>query len=241
MPEEDSEFEHDWILVPKATEFELVVPDWYNIDIIGRISTRRLVSWDEVHMQACIGGKGHDGAGHKVQIRYHRDANGKVIKPGTVPELTATNEAPETRELGMPLGTLAAQKKILACKYKEESRVSLGVAAVKLADGTDEGRRSELYEYTGKWIHTMKDQLGRRQEEIAIVKAGGGGTAVVCLLAQRQTVHCKQAAHRQVGLEEGLLQAAHRCARAAQGDRREDGQRAGGERREHSRRPAKHV
>ena len=114
----------------------------------GPLETTQIAFWDETHKKAVIGGAGHDGVSTRMQVQFKRDAEG---------QLNAN-------------GTLTNAKRILCLKYSDESRFFFGVAKVCRADGEIEGRRCEAFNYTGKWLHTIKSFAEKRAQEIARVK-----------------------------------------------------------------------
>ena len=42
-------------------------------------------------------------------------------------------------------------------KYAAQSRLCMGVAAVKLPDGSVVGRNTKVFDYTSKWLISMKE------------------------------------------------------------------------------------
>src|SRR4051812_9324115 len=62
-------------------------------------------------------------------------------------------------------------------KFTDESHFSLGCTMVKLLDGTDEGRRCDVFVYSGKWVRMINEWEDLVAKEIAWVRAlpGVGG------------------------------------------------------------------
>jgi hypothetical protein len=97
-------------------------------------------------------------------------------------------EAPENKHLGLtqtpsyfdpeslpPLSQIQLVFTKLHVKYDKEGRFSFGVAAVKLLDGTVEGRRCRTFDYSAKNLITITAEEKMVREEIKRVKALGTG------------------------------------------------------------------
>ena len=132
---------------------EGICPDYFNPSMLTAISLHQIVPWDETHKNVRIGGIGPNGS--KRQVRFHRDANGKLD----------------------PNGILAAPKTFLNTKYTHQSRFSFGCAMVKLLDGSVIGKRCEVFKYTGQWIRTIKEWDILVAAEIDRVKKLSGAPA----------------------------------------------------------------
>ena len=126
------------------------IPLCFTLSLIGGpLETTQIAFWDETHKKEAIGSAGHDGVSARMQVQFKRDAEGRLDANGT----------------------LADAKSIICVKYSDESRFSFGVAKVCRADGEIEGRRCEAFNYTGKWLHTIKSFAEKRAQEIARVKS----------------------------------------------------------------------
>jgi hypothetical protein len=68
-------------------------------------------------------------------------------------------------------GVVADQADRLHMKYSEQGRFDVGVAAVKLTDGSTKGRRCLTYDYTGKNVITISTDECIVKAEIAHVRA----------------------------------------------------------------------
>ena len=89
-----------------------------------------------------------------IQIRFPRDATGAFSPKSD------TNPNP----------IYADPLKYQTFKYPKEGRFCLGVAAVKMPDGTVEGRRANVYDYTGKTLVSMKAWEDKISTEIKRVQ-----------------------------------------------------------------------
>ena len=99
-----------------------------------------------------IGSSGNKKVGNEdIQIRFPHDENGTVdIKNGKY--------------------NTHVEKK-MCVKYSDEMQLAFGVAVVEKLDGTREGRRCEMIDYTGKIIVSQNDYKKKQKEEIYQVKA----------------------------------------------------------------------
>ena len=116
------------------------------------------VWWDETHPDCKIGtAKNKRDRGIQVQVRFPRNKDGDVdVKNGTYSD------------------KLECKMRV---KYSEEIRICLGVAIVELHDGTREGRRCKMIDYTGKIILCAEEYESRVQKEIKRVKKLTGDRA----------------------------------------------------------------
>ena len=101
----------------------------------------QIVWWDESHLTCKLAS---DGNAKKNQVRFRRDATGKLD----------------------PAGKLKAAHMELWVKYEKEVRLGLGCAATKCRS-TDkiEGKRCRAYCYSGKVVLTIKDYDDRLEDE----------------------------------------------------------------------------
>ena len=126
------------------------IPLYYHPDHLPKITPEQLVWFDETHIQQEGGEVSRSG----IQIRFPRDATGAFSPKSD------TNPNPKYAE---PL-------KYQTFKYPKEGRFGLGVAAMKMPDGTVEGRRANVYDYTGKTLVSMKAWEDKISTEIKRVQ-----------------------------------------------------------------------
>jgi len=119
-------------MAPMAT----AVPAFFILGRIGSLELTQIAWWDETHKKPIIGGAGHDSRFSRTQYRFRRDEHG-----GLDPE-----------------GEYAERKSQLKAKYLEENRFSLGCAKVEHG-GEEIGLRAKVFDYSGKWILTIKDWI----------------------------------------------------------------------------------
>lgn len=151
-------------LDPKeATEFvwgvglkdDTMVPDCFNPAKLGSIDIEGVTHWDEIHVKPIVGGRGHSSRSARVQIRYPRDASGKLDASGE-------------------LGPRLVQKKF---KYKpHENRYAFGCAMVRQDEQLD-GKRLPLFDYSGQNIVSITQWLDDEKQEMARVRALAGDGA----------------------------------------------------------------
>ena len=137
--------------VPFSTDDPNLLPAFFTLALIGQLSIYQISFWDETHRKVQVGGKGHEGANSRMQVRYLRDEEGKLDRGGA----------------------LAPPKQQLKMKYPEETRLCLGVAMT--AEGV--GRRARPFDNTGKVILTVKDYGVKIDSEIKRVKSLPGSGA----------------------------------------------------------------
>ena len=88
--------------------------------------------WDETHLDVKVGFKRHKKVKNvQVFVRFPRDSSGRAV--GEYEESTYSDDT----------------EKIMKCKYTDEMCFALGVAIVITKNGTREGRRCEMIDYTG--------------------------------------------------------------------------------------------
>jgi hypothetical protein len=122
------------------------VEKWFDLNQMVPLVPEQIGHFDEVHKQALIGfGSKHN----KTQIRFHRDADGK---------LDPIN------------GTLAAEGSQLHEKFKKEGRWMFGVAMV-LKNGVRTGHRLPLFDYTGQNVVTITVWEEHEKTEIRRVRS----------------------------------------------------------------------
>ena len=103
------------------------IPNYYNPDLLPCLTTKQIVYYDEMHVKQ----EGVPLFHNREQIRFHRDVLGKYNPTST---------------------TLAPESAITTFKYADQARFCLGISKVRLLDGTTEGRRCKVFDYTGKKI-----------------------------------------------------------------------------------------
>jgi hypothetical protein len=137
-----------------------LIPDKFNVLKLTKVSINQIAFWDETHKKVRVGQVGANGM--KYQVRFRRDDDGKV---------NADNGS-----------CIAEEGSQLKMKYAEEVRLCLGVVKVKLDDGTEEGKRLPVFDYSGKVILTIKDYERKVAEEIQRVSnlQGNGGGWIEC-------------------------------------------------------------
>ena len=101
-----------------------------------------------MHKQQYIG---HCGEGQKVQRKFLRNKDGKVVK-----------ENGEYR---------SEQTKVLKVKYEKEARFCLGVAMKIDEDGKEYACRLSIFNYTQKKVITLTETSSKINSEVARVKA----------------------------------------------------------------------
>ena len=128
------------------------------------LSTDQIVFWDETHKKLMIGGLAHAmGCGNGTEVRFKRNAAGKLDASG------------EYRD----------PKVQLKAKYTKETRLLVGVAAVKNADGTIEGKRCETWDYSGTWLDSITVFDAAVQKHLMEVKGRTAGSKGVFLTGRR--------------------------------------------------------
>ena len=108
------------------------LPPWFDPDVLPTIDNHQLVWFDEMHIKQ----EGGSRMFNHMQIRFRRDAEGKYD--------------PTSEHIASP--TFRA-----SYKYANEARFCLGVAKVRLLDGSEEGRRCRVFDYTGKRIVSITE------------------------------------------------------------------------------------
>ena len=126
------------------------IPLHYHPDHLPKITREQLVWFDETHIQQEGGVVSRSG----IQIRFPRDATGAFSTKSDI----------------NPNPLYADPLKYQTFKYPKEGRFCLGVAAVKMPDGTVEGRRANVYDYTGKTLVSMKAWEDKISTEIKRIK-----------------------------------------------------------------------
>ena len=127
----------------------------YDRDSIGHLHLHQVVWWDETHRKCLIGGL---SASKDVYLSFPRDKEGKLkVKGGEY-----------------------SSKKVsrLNVKYEKECRMGLGCAVVAPLDpdGKDlpvQGRRAELFNYSGKVLISLADFKKMQSIEFARVRKSG--------------------------------------------------------------------
>lgn len=138
------------VIVPVAFQ-----PAYFELSIIGALTIYQIAFWDETHKEQQMGGNGN---GTRIQVRFKRNADGKLD----------------------PDGELAERKTKLKAKYTQETRLSLGCAMVQ-RDGVDVGLRALAFNYSQQWVILIWEWNAKVFAEISRVKAlpGDGSPWVV--------------------------------------------------------------
>ena len=135
---------------------------WFQVSNLTCFSPYQVVEWDETHQDlVMLGGSGRSRRGKEVQVRYHRMPDGTI-------DMTGGQQ---------PGSTLAEQRNRLSVKFDDNVRFLLGIACVRLKEGTLEGRRAAALEYTNCVVLTDKDFWLRIWTEVARVKTLSGDGA----------------------------------------------------------------
>jgi len=142
----------------RLTDDELALP-WFQIRNLTLFSPHQVVDWDETHQElVMLGGVGRSARGKEMQVRFHRMPDGTIDPTGGEQEGS----------------TLSQRRNHLSVKYSTDVRFLLGTASVILLDGTKEGRRARLLEYTCILVVTHRDYQKHQRIEIARVKRMDG-------------------------------------------------------------------
>ena len=118
------------------TEYPDGIPHEFHPDHLPTLTRNQVVFFDETHIEQEGGLVTKTG----IQIRFPRDASGKYAP------LSPDNPTP----------IYADKMEVPSFKYAAQSRLCLGVAAVKLPDGTIEGRKTKVFDYTSKRMISLK-------------------------------------------------------------------------------------
>ena len=120
------------------------IPDAFNPSVLPHITRCQIVYFDEMHIEQHGGPITSDGN----QVRFPRNPDGTFNRSGSYGDT-------------------------LYCatyKYPNQARFCLGVAKVMKLDGTVEGRRCNVFDYTSKKVVTIKDYELAVKQEIKRVK-----------------------------------------------------------------------
>ena len=135
-----------------------VVPDCFDREKLETgghcFEPSQVAWWDETHRKAIVGSTAAGPAvvsTKQTYMRFPRDDKGQI-------DLVNGKYATE-------------EKEYIQCKYDEEARLGLGVAAVDLADGDRVGRRAEPFVYSGKVVITISDYRARQTAEFRRVQS----------------------------------------------------------------------
>ena len=131
-------------------EYPEGIPKEFDPEQLPTISRHQVVFFDEVHMDQECG----PCYRHKYQIRFPRDAQGRY--------------APQSTSNPNPI--YAPLKPKPTFKYSQQARFCLGVAAVKKLDGSINGRRSLVFDYTSQRLVSIKEYRERTKAEIERVR-----------------------------------------------------------------------
>ena len=127
------------------------IPPGFDPRLLPKLSRNQVVFFDETHIEQEGGLVTTTG----YQIRFPRDENGRYCP--------ASGQT--------PLPVFAALGTKSAFKYAGQSRLCLGVAAVRLHDGSVVGRKSRVFDYTNRRLISLKEWHKRIKEEINRVRS----------------------------------------------------------------------
>ena len=130
----------------KKEYLDAPIPHEYDPLHLPSIISEQIVWYDEMHIKQEGGTNTNDG----YQVRFHRDENGKY-SPSS-PRLAPNNMK-------------------ATFKYPEQTRFCLGVCKVKLENGSFEGRKCRVFDFTCKKIISIEDYEKKKQQEIFRVKS----------------------------------------------------------------------
>ena len=139
----------------KPQDFPQPLERRFDRDSIGHLHLHQVVWWDETHRKCLIGGL---SATKDVYLSFPRDSNGKLkVKGGKYSDKKVSR---------------------LNVKYEKECRMGLGCAVVAPLDpdGRDlpvEGRRANLFDYSGKVLISLADFEKMKGIEFARVRKSG--------------------------------------------------------------------
>ena len=122
--------------VPQAADTD-ILPPMFDRNLLTTYVREQVAWWDETHPKCDLRSSDCGNLKTDFVYRVRRQDTGKIdTKEGTYINCTPT---------------------LTKVKYSTEIRMALGVAMVKNADGTFEGRRCEPYDYTEKNITSEED------------------------------------------------------------------------------------
>jgi hypothetical protein len=130
-------------------------PDWFNTKAfdLGLLTAgkwlfqmQHVAVWDETHRK-CVIGDGAAMAGRDQQLKFRRDASGKLNDSGEYSEVTSA---------------------YLNVKFEKEIRLCLGAVLVPGADNGEvtHGKMLKPFVYSGKLIITISDYNKKTAEEV---------------------------------------------------------------------------
>jgi len=128
------------------------IPEYFNVDKLhalplGALSDTSIAFYDEIHIPT------KHGYLKKTQVRFPQSESGKL-------DLTGGGQYRDIQDRPV-------------AKYTDEARMMYGVAKVELKDGTVVGRRSRIFDYTGRWLCGYAKYENLIVNEIARVKQLG--------------------------------------------------------------------
>ena len=136
-------------------EYPAGIPRAFDPDHLPTLTRNQVVFYDETHIEQEGGLTNSTG----YQIRFPRDSDGNYLPPPASPS-SATDASPVYAPL---------QSKVVF-KYPGQSRLCLGVAAIKQIDGTVLGVKSKIFDYTAKRLISIQEWRRRINDEIKRVK-----------------------------------------------------------------------
>ena len=125
-----------------------ILPPAFDIEKLEKFNLDQIVWWDEVHKKCHIE---NCREGAKDFVQFPRDELGRYDPDGTFSEERAKKGC------------------VLQVKYDSEVRFCLGVAIRTDDDGTEEGVRAELFDYSGKVVISIDDWGIAEESELSRV------------------------------------------------------------------------
>ena len=127
------------------------IPDEFDPRRLTLLSRHQVVFWDETHPKISIStGNIKNFQDLNVEVKFPRDKEGNFCINSN--KYTTSTE------------------KIVKVKYQDEVRLCLGVASVKMPNGSIIGKRADIIDYTGKVIISEDEENRRIQMEIDRVR-----------------------------------------------------------------------
>ena len=125
-----------WLVIYKKGKVEIRhEPSWYDKEQLPYLTSTQLILFDEVHIKQ-VSGPPMTRKFNEHKIRFPRDEEGNIdVKTGKYD----TNNQPKKADF----------------KYKQESRLCIGVANIEIKDGNITGKWFPVFYYPGKKIVTI--------------------------------------------------------------------------------------
>ena len=127
------------------------IPPGFDPRLLPKLSRNQNAFSDETHIEQEVGLVTVTG----YQIRFPQDSEERY--------------SPASEQNPLPVFAALGTKQ--AFKYTGQSRLCLGVAAVRLLDGTVVGRKSKVFDYMNWRLISLKEWRKRIQDEINRVRS----------------------------------------------------------------------